>query len=112
MNIKKTVATALMGCFAMTGMAFASYRPIPFHPRVNQVNQRYGQYQAGRIRQGVLNGSITPGELGQLAAERGAFKSEERTMRYDDNGHLTLADQYILNRQENAMSRQIYADKH
>jgi hypothetical protein len=110
MNFKKLVAGLATGCFLMTG-AFAAFKKVPGHPRVNQVNRRYVR-QGVRIRQGVKNGQLTKQEAHKLNAERRAFKKEERAMRKQNNGHLTKANQRALNRQENKMSRQIYHMKH
>lgn len=95
--------------------AFAAGKGNPTHlknhPRVNQVNQRI-QNQRARIAQGVKSGEISKAQDRQLHAERHAIKQEEHTMRQMDNGHLTRADQKVLNQQLNERSQDIYSEKH
>jgi hypothetical protein len=41
-----------------------------------------------------------------------AINHEERSMRAQDNGHLTCSDRSVLQHQQNTESRRIYRDKH
>jgi hypothetical protein len=68
--------------------------------------------QQDRIAQGVQSGQLTPGETKNVESKEAGLNKEERTMRADDNGHLTTADRAKLNRQQNRLSNQIYDDKH
>ena len=81
------------------------------HPRRAQVNQRL-KNQNKRINQGVKKGTLTPAEAAQLKTEDKQIRQEEKTMASMDNGHITKADQTALNQQENAVSKQVYQEKH
>lgn len=114
--MKKLITLALgLSLFASPMAAFAggpgNPTHLPNHPRVNQVNKRV-QNQHSRIQQGVKNGKISASQAKQLHAERKGMKTEERSMRAANNGHLTRSDQKTLNKQLNARSKQIYNEKH
>ncbi|MGH9712554.1 MAG: hypothetical protein ACRD5M_04555 [Candidatus Acidiferrales bacterium] len=68
--------------------------------------------QQDRIAQGVQGGQLTAGETKHLETKEAGLNKEERTMRSEDNGHLTAADRTKLNRQQNHLSNRIYDDKH
>jgi hypothetical protein len=76
------------------------------HPRRVEVNNRLA-VQNFRIRQGVADGRITPFEARRLHAEDRAIRHEERAMAGFNGGHITRAEQRVLNQQEDAVSRQI-----
>ena len=115
MNLRNTIAAAIMGLALITAavpaQADGEGGHIPGHPRVNEVNHRF-ENQHDRIQQGLKNGSLSHAELATLRGQRAAMKTEEHTMRADDGGHLTKADQRALNQQENQRSREIYQFKH
>ena len=48
----------------------------------------------------------------QLHREDRGIRAEERGMAAEHGGHITGRDQRILNRQENAVSNQIYNERH
>lgn len=75
------------------------------------VNQRK-ENQQDRIGQGVQSGQLTAGETSHLEHQEAAINHEERSMRAQDNGHLTKADRALINKQQNQESRRIYRDKH
>ena len=81
------------------------------HPRRAEVNQRL-KNQNKRINQGVKKGTLTPAQATQLKTADQQIRQEEKTMASTDNGHITKADQTALNQQENAVSKQIYQEKH
>lgn len=81
------------------------------HPRRTQVNKRLNN-QNRRIAQGVRNGALTPAEAKKLRSEDRAIRQEERDMAKQNGGHITKQEQRTLNQQENAVSGQIYQEKH
>jgi hypothetical protein len=83
----------------------------PGHPRVNQVNGRETRQQ-DRIANGVKSGQLTPGETRRLERGEQRLQNNEKRDMAKDGGHLTKKDQAQLNREENHMSKRIYADKH
>src|ERR1700685_2206866 len=68
--------------------------------------------QQDRIAQGVQSGQLTSGETKNLETKEAGLNKEERTMRSEDDGHLTAGDRATLNNQQNHLSNQIYDDKH
>lgn len=80
----------------------------PDHATINQRKEN----QQDRISNGVNSGQLTPGETANLETKEAALNKEEHNMRADDNGKLTAADRARLTRQQNHLSRQIYAKKH
>lgn len=110
MNITRTciLLAAAAGTLATTAApAFAG----GYHPRRLEVKGRlYNQNR--RINAGVRDGQLTRQEAHQLRSnDRGIYR-EQREMAHLDGGHITKADQRSLNQQENANSRDIYADRH
>jgi hypothetical protein len=77
-----------------------------------QTIQQRKENQQDRIAQGVQSGQLTPGETKNLETREAGLNKEERTMRSEDDGHLTAADRAKLNNQQNRLSNQIYDDKH
>ena len=74
--------------------------------------QQRKENQQDRIGQGVQSGQLTAGETKNLETKEAGLNKEERTMRSEDDGHLTSADRSKLNNQQNHLSNQIYDDKH
>lgn len=68
--------------------------------------------QQDRIAQGVKSGQLTAGETKNLETKETGINKETRTMRSEDDDHLTAADRAKLNRQQNRVSNSIYQDKH
>ena len=81
------------------------------HPRRAEVNRRL-ENQGDRIQAGVRSGQLSPLEAHQLHQEDHTIRSEERSMARLDGGHITKADQRLLNHQENQTSEQIYDERH
>jgi len=81
------------------------------HPRRAEVNHRLA-VQNARIHQGVKQGTITRKEAAQLHAEHREIRAEERADAAAHGGHITKAEQVELNKQENAVSKQIYNERH
>ena len=90
----------------MAGSAFAETSWERNHPRRDQVNDRL-ENQSRRINREYREGEITRGQVRALHREDRQVRREERAMASLDGGHITRADQCVLNRQENAISRQI-----
>ena len=81
------------------------------HPRRAEVNQRLA-VQNARIHRGVKEGTITPQEAKQLHTEDRSIRAEERSDAAAHNGHVTKGEQIDLNKNENAISRDIYNAAH
>ncbi len=84
---------------------------LTFGVSAQTVNQRR-ENQQDRIGQGVQSGSLTAGETANLERKEAAINQEVRTDRSLNGGHLTQQEKNIVTSQQNAMSRQIYRDKH
>ena len=95
---------ALLGGAA--GSANAKSTWAQEHPRRHEVNKRLAN-QDRRINKELRNGQITKQQAHQLHHEDHQIRQEERSMASQHGGHITKQDQAVLNRQENAVSRQI-----
>lgn len=81
-------------------------RHIPNHPRVNEVNGRIDN-QERRINTERKAGELTKGQAQADRSNLKAINQEKHEMRSTDGGHLTKADQRVLNKQLNKNSRRI-----
>ncbi|HXQ11591.1 MAG TPA: hypothetical protein VN805_11415 [Caulobacteraceae bacterium] len=81
------------------------------HPRRVEVNARL-ENQHDRISAGLQDGQLSQSQAQGLAHEDHTIRTEERDMAHLDDGHITRADQRSLNQQENAVSTQIYEERH
>jgi hypothetical protein len=68
--------------------------------------------QQDRIAQGVKSGQLTAGETANLETKEAAINGETKADRAANGGKLTSAEKAQINKQQNQMSKQIYADKH
>jgi len=68
--------------------------------------------QQDRIANGVQSGQLTAGETANLEKKEAAINKETAADRAANGGKLTAAEKKQVNRQQNQMSKQIYADKH
>lgn len=101
----------LAGTAAMLVSAAPAFARFGTHPRrLEVIGRLYNQERC--INAGVRDGQLTHQEAHQLRADDRGIYREERQMAKLDNGHLTRADQKSLNQQENATSKDIYADRH
>ena len=75
-----------------------------------QTIQQRKENQQDRIAQGGQSGQLTARETKNLETKEADLNTEERTMRSEDDGHLTAADRAKLNNQRNRLSNQIYDD--
>jgi hypothetical protein len=77
-----------------------------------QTIQQRKENQQERIGNGIQSGQLTAGETKNLETKEAGLNKEERTMRSEDDGHLTAADRSKINNQQNNLSNKIYDDKH
>lgn len=68
--------------------------------------------QQDRIANGVQSGQLTAGETANLEKKEAGINKETAKDRAANGGKLTAAEKKQINRQQNQMSKQIYADKH
>jgi hypothetical protein len=68
--------------------------------------------QQDRIANGVKSGQLTAGETANLETKEAAINGETKADRAANGGKLTSAEKAQVNRQQNALSKQIYDDKH
>lgn len=86
-------------------------QPVNTSAQQGTVNNRR-QDQQDRIANGVQSGQLTAGETKRLETREANLNSEIHNDRAADNGKLTSQERRQVNRQQNNMSRSIYADKH
>ena len=101
------LGTAILTAMVMPA-AFAQSTSTTTPPTVQQRKTD----QQDRIANGVQDGQLTAGETKNIENKEAGINAEEKTMRADDNGHLTTADRTKLNNQQNRLSNNIYNDKH
>jgi hypothetical protein len=116
-NLLLTGAALISLCAApafgqsQSGSTSSTPAQTPSQPTGQSVAQRKDNQQ-DRIANGVQSGQLTAGETKNLETKEAGINHEERTMRSEDDGHLTSADKTKLNQQQNHLSNQIYDDKH
>jgi len=76
------------------------------HPRRAEVNARLNN-QNRRINNELKNGQISQSQANALHKEDHQIRQEERDMASQNGGHITKAEQGVLNQQENAVSKEI-----
>lgn len=95
---------------AASGAGFAQAASAPgwdkSHPRRAEVNARLAN-QNRRIHQEVAEGEMSKGRAARLHKEDRQVRQEERDMAAQNHGHITKAEQRVLNGQENRVSKQI-----
>lgn len=79
--------------------------------QTSEVGKR-AENQQDRIANGTGSGQLTPHETANLEKKESGINQEVRTDRSLNGGHLTGQEKQVVNQQQNAMSRQIYSDKH
>src|SRR5499425_3079868 len=92
---------------ASTG-AFAQSQSSQSDPTIGQRKEN----QQDRIANGIKSGQLTAGETANLEKKEAAINKETAKDRAANGGKLTTAEKKQINRQQNQMSKQIYADKH
>lgn len=99
-------AAVLVSLAGLAGTASADTAWQKNHPRREQVNNRLAN-QNKRINQDVKNGTLSKAQAAQLHHEDRQVRQEERDMASQNGGHITKAEQKVLNGQENNLSGQI-----
>ena len=99
-------AAALVSLAALVGTASAETTWQKNHPRRTQVNNRLAN-QNKRIHNDVKDGTLTKSQAADLHHEDHQVRQEERDMASQNGGHITKAEQRVLNQQENGISSQI-----
>jgi hypothetical protein len=111
MNAKKNallVAIGLvMACTAVTG-ASAETRFDQTHPRREEVNDRLHN-QDLRIHQERRDGELSARQAARLHRADYRVRLQERRFARHHGGHISRAEQFRLNREENRISRHIGA---
>jgi hypothetical protein len=105
---KKATVVAVLAIFtaATAGAAMAQTQWDKDHPRRAEVNQRL-KNQDKRINKEVKEGEMSKQQAAKLHKEDRQIRKEERAMASQNGGHITKQEQRTLNRQENAVSKQI-----
>ena len=76
------------------------------------VVEKRKENQQDRIGNGVQSGQLTAGEAAKLEKKEAAINKETAAERAANGGKLTPPEKRQVNRQQNRLSKQIYADKH
>ncbi len=92
-------------------IAIAVLVSIPPSAQAGGIKKR-AENQQDRIAQGVKSGQLTAGETARLERKESALNHEVRDMRQTNGGKLTAQDKTLVNRQQNRLSKDIYAQKH
>lgn len=77
----------------------------------NEVDARRADQQQ-RIANGIASGTLKPGETARLESKEAGINHEVKAERAANGGKLTPAERRTVNKQQNAVSNQIYKDKH
>src|SRR6202165_5369936 len=101
----------LVGAAGATGVRGQDAAPATDAEKKPTIEQRK-ESQQDRIANGVKSGQLTAGETANLEKKEAAINKETRTDRAANGGKLTGAEKAQVNRQQNQVSKQIYADKH
>jgi len=107
--MKSTLMAVALGAVSLGAVAqnaTPSTTPTTKSPVINERKDNQQQ----RIGEGVENGSLTANEGSHLEKKEAKLHAEERRMKAD--GKLTPAERARLTRQQNALSKQIYNQKH
>lgn len=99
---KKLILLSLITSTFVLNIAFAGDRD----PNVNR--RQHNQHE--RIAQGVKSGELTRDEAKNLRGDQRALRQKEHA--YKSDGQLTKAERVDLQKDLNANSKEIYADKH
>jgi hypothetical protein len=103
---KSLILTAALAGLMLPAAAQTTPATAPANIKQRKENQQ------DRIANGIQSGELTAGETRNLEKKEATINHEERDMRKLDNGHLTAADRATLNQQQNAVSKDIYKQKH
>lgn len=109
---KSLIVAGVLSVLAVSSFAQGASAPdkdskwAKHHPRREQVNERLAN-QNRRIKQEVKEGEMSKGEAAKLHKQDRQIRQEERDMATQNGGHITKAEQKVLNQQENKVSQQI-----
>lgn len=95
----------------LTGALVAQSTPTTQPNKPATVNARQ-ENQQDRIANGVGSGQLTAGETKNLESREATLNNEIKDDRQADGGKLTTAERQQVNKQQNNISKSIYADKH
>jgi hypothetical protein len=102
---------ASSGAQGSSSQSGSSATPAPAEKPKPTVAQRK-ENQQDRIANGVKSGQLTAGETANLEKKEAGINKETAADRAANGGKLTASEKKQINRQQNQMSKQIYADKH
>jgi hypothetical protein len=108
MNIRN-ILIAAMGLTMAAGAVTTASAATPWqdhHPRRVEVNHRLAN-ENHRINAERREGVITAGQAHRLHRADYRIRMEERRMAFHHHSHLTRAEQWRLNHQENRLSHRI-----
>ncbi|CAD6559046.1 hypothetical protein LMG27952_06775 [Paraburkholderia hiiakae] len=105
-NVAYKIAAAAVLAFSFVGTASAQTNWDATHPRRAEVNHRLAN-QDRRIHQEVREGEMSRAEAARLHRDDHQIRQEERDMARQNGSHITRREDYVLNQQENHVSRQI-----
>ncbi len=74
--------------------------------------QERRENQQDRVGQGIASGQLTAAETAKIEAKEAAINREIRRDKAANGGKLTPQQRRQVNRQQNALSQQIYNEKH
>ena len=92
--------------FAQTPASAPAGKWAKEHPRRAEVNHRLA-HQNKRIQNEVAEGKMTTDQAAKLHKQDAQIRQEERDMAAQNGGHITKAEQKVLNQQENKVSKEI-----
>jgi hypothetical protein len=105
---KHVVRNALFAAASLAAIlptpALANWRSS--HPRRAEVNMRLRNLDR-KIGEERREGDLTRTQARTLRRDDRSIRQEERDMAHLDKGHITRADQRVLNQQENVLRRHI-----
>jgi TolA-binding protein len=111
---KSLIVAGLMAVFAVSSFAQGASAPAAAgqteweknHPRRDQVNDRLAN-QNKRIKDEVKEGDMSKAKAARLHKKDRQIRQEERAMAAQNGGHITKAEQKVLDQQENKVSKEI-----
>ncbi len=109
MNRLVVATLSVLTLSALTMSLSASAQESNFdktHPRRAEVNARL-ENQNDRIHNEVKEGEMSKAKAARLHKEDRHIRKEERLMASQNGGHITKAEQGVLNHQENKVGKQI-----
>lgn len=102
--VKNALIAATGAGLLLPAPAVANWRTS--HPRRAEVNARLRNLDR-RIANERKEGDLTKAQAQTLRRDDRSIRQEERDMARLDKGHITKADQRVLNQQENVLGGQI-----